>query len=143
MLRSLRWLAGLLVVAFAGFAIVGVANHRALGGAGFYSGLDELLKRAAAVREAANPEYEQEALTSLPANNMTGPVFRLDDRMAEARIIDEPARSDALAGFENVFTYDFDTPDELAAAEGKMKPTLRDGVLVIEQIGRASCRERV
>ena len=57
MLRTLRWLAGLLVVALAGFAIVGVANDRALGGAGFYSGLDELLKRAAAVREAANPDY--------------------------------------------------------------------------------------
>ena len=133
MLRTLRWLAGLLVVALAGFAIIGVANDRALGGAGFYSGLDELLKRATAVREAANPDYEHEVLTSLPANSMTGPVFRLDDRMAEARIIDEPARSDALAGFENVFTYDFDTPDELAVVEGKMKPTVRDGVLVVEQ----------
>ena len=48
-------------------------------------------------------------LTSLPANPTTGPVFRLDDHMAEARIVDEPARNDAFAGFENVFTYDFDT----------------------------------
>ena len=63
---------------------------------------------------------------------MTGPVFRLDDRMAEARIIDEPARNDAFAGFEHVFTYDFDTADELKSAAGKMKPTVRDGVLVVE-----------
>ncbi|HET9446830.1 MAG TPA: sulfatase-like hydrolase/transferase, partial [Steroidobacteraceae bacterium] len=133
MSRSLRWLAGLLVVALIGFAILGVANHRALGGAGFYSGLDELLKRAAAVSEAANPDYEQEVLSALPANPMTGPVLRLDDRLAEARIIDEPARNDAFAGFEHVFTYDFDTPDELKSVAGKIKPTVRDGVLVVEQ----------
>jgi arylsulfatase A-like enzyme len=133
MLRTLRWLAGLLVVALAGFTLVGVANNRALGGAGFYSGLDELLKRAAAVREAANPDYEQEVLTSLPANPMIGPVFRLDDRMAEARIIDEPARNDVFAGFEHVFAYDFDTADEVKAAAGKMQPNVRDGVLVVEQ----------
>ncbi len=133
MLRTLRWLAVLLVVALAGFAIIGVANDRALGGGGFYSGLDELLKRAAAVREAANPDYEQEVLTSLPANRMTGPVFRLDDRMAEARILEEPAHNDAFAGFEHVFSYDFDAPDELKSVAGKMTPAVHDGVLVVEQ----------
>src|SRR5688572_15929703 len=102
MVRSLRLVAIVLVVALATFAIVGVANDRALGGAGFYSGLDELLKRAAAIRDAANPEYQAEVLGSLPANPTTGPVVRLDDHMAEARIIEEPARNDALAGFEHV-----------------------------------------
>jgi arylsulfatase A-like enzyme len=134
MLRTLRLLAVLLVVALAGFAIVGVANDRKLGGAGFYSGLDELLKRAAAVRAAASPEYQHEVLGSLPANATTGPVLRLDDHIAEARIVDEPVRNDALAGFEHVFTYDFDTPDELVAAQGKLKPTVRDGVLVVEHV---------
>ena len=134
MLRILRLLAVLLVIALAGFAIVGVANDRALGGAGFYSGLDELLKRAAAVREAASPEYQREVLTSLPANPATGPVLRLDDHIAEARIVDEPARNDALAGFEHVFTYEFDTPGELVAAQGKIKPTVRDGVLAVEHM---------
>ncbi|MGH8236352.1 MAG: hypothetical protein ACREXP_04935, partial [Steroidobacteraceae bacterium] len=134
MLRTLRLLALLLLVAFVTFAIVGVANDRALGGAGFYSGLDELLKRAAAVREAASPEYQHEVLTSLPANPTAGPVLRLDDHMSEARIVDEPVRNDAIAGFENVFTYDFDEPGELASAAGKPKPTVRDGVLVVEHV---------
>jgi len=134
MLRTVRLLALLLVIALAGFAIVGVANDRALGGAGFYSGLDELLKRAAAVREAASPEYQHEVLTSLPTNPTTGPVLRLDDHMAEARIVDEPVRNDALAGFEHVFTYEFDTPDELVAAQGKARPTVRDGVLAVEHV---------
>ena len=105
-----------------------------LGGAGFYSGLDELLKRAAAVREAASPEYQHEVLTSLPTNPTAGPVLRLDDLMSEARIVDEPVRNDAIAGFENVFTYDFDEPGELASATGKLKPTVRDGVLVVEHV---------
>src|SRR5262245_54281334 len=134
MLRTLRLLALLLVIALAGFAIVGVANDRALGGAGFYSGLDELLKRAAAVREAASPEYQHEVLTTLPTNPTTGAVLRLDDHIAEARIVDEPVRNDALAGFEHVFTYEFDKPDELVAAQGKVKPTVRDGVLAVEHV---------
>jgi len=134
MLRILRLLAVLLVIALAGFAIVGVANDRKLGGAGFYSGLDELLKRAAAVREAASPEYQHEVLGSLPTNATAGPVLRLDDHIAEARIVDEPVRNDALAGFEHVFTYDFDTPDELVSAQGMLKPTVRDGVLVVEHV---------
>jgi arylsulfatase A-like enzyme len=134
MVRTLRLLGIVLVVALVTFAIVGVANDRALGGAGFYSGLDELLKRAAAVRDAANPEYQAEVLGSLPANPTTGPVQRLDDHLAEARIIEEPASNDALAGFEHVFTYEFDTSDELESATGKMKPTVRDGVLVVEHV---------
>src|SRR5262245_15438566 len=108
MLRTLRLLALALVIALAGFAIVGFANERALGGAGFYSGIDELLKRAAAVREAASPEYQHEVLSTLPDNPTTGPVLRLDDHMAEARIVEEPVHNDAAAGFENVFSYDFD-----------------------------------
>jgi arylsulfatase A-like enzyme len=134
MLRTLRLLALLLVLALAGFAIVGVVNDRALGGAGFYSGLDELLERAVAVREVAGPDYQQEALASLPANPLTGPVLRLDERMAEARIVDEPVRGDVYAGFENVFTYEFARPDELKSAAGKAQPVVRDGVLVVEHV---------
>jgi arylsulfatase A-like enzyme len=134
MVRTLRLLALLLVVAFAAFAVIGFVNARALGGGGFYSGLDQLLKRAAAVRQAASPEYQRAALASLPANPTTGPVLRLDDHMAEARIVDEPVRSDAYAGFENVFTYEFDKPDELTSAEGQLKPKVHDGVLTVDYV---------
>ena len=134
MLRTLRLLAVVLLIVLAGFAIVGFANERALGGGGFYAGLDKLLKRAAAVREAASPEYQHEVLSSLPANPTTGPVLRLDDHMAEARIVEEPVRNDVAAGFENVFSYDFDTPDELVPATGKLKPVVRDGLLIVEHV---------
>jgi arylsulfatase len=134
MLRTLRLLALALVIALVGFAIVGFANDRALGGAGFYSGLDELLKRAAAVREAASPEYQHEVLSSLPANPTTGAVLRLDDHLSEARIVEEPVRNDVAAGFENVFTYEFDTPNQLVSAAGQIKPTVRDGMLVVEHV---------
>ena len=134
MLRTPRLVALLLVVALATFAVVGVVNDRALGGAGFYSGLDELLKRAAKVREAASPDYQHEVLATLPTNPTAGPVLRLDDRMSEARIVDEPVRHDARAGFENVFTYDFDEPGDLAPAEGRLKPSVRNGVLTVEHV---------
>lgn len=134
MMRSLRLLATVLVVVVALSAVVGVANNRALGGSGFYAGLDELLKRASAVREVASPEYQREALASLPANPTTGPVMRLDDHMSEAKIVEEPVRADAYAGFENVFTYEFDTPDELESVQGKAKPTVSNGVLTVEHV---------
>lgn len=132
MMRTLRLLGMVLVVLVVLFAVIGVANTRALGGAGFYAGLDELLKRARAVQEAASPEYEHEALASLPANPTTGPVLRLDDHMSEAKIIEEPVRTDAYAGFENVFTYEFDAPGELESATGQMKPSVGNGVLTVE-----------
>lgn len=134
MMRTLRLLAIVLVVAVALFAAVGLMNDRALGGSGFYAGLDQLLKRASAVREVASPDYAREALASLPANPTTGPVLRLDDHMSEAKIVEEPERSDALAGFENVFTYEFDEPGELEAAGGKVKPTVNKGVLTVEHV---------
>lgn len=134
MMRSLRLLAIVLVVVVALFAVVGVANNGALGGSGFYAGLDELLKRASAVREIASPEYQREALASLPANPTTGPVLRLDDHMSEARIVEEPVRTDAYAGFENVFNYEFDTPGELESVAGKAKPTVSNGLLKIEHV---------
>jgi arylsulfatase len=133
MARTFRLLAIVLVVAAAVFAVLGFANGRALGG-GFYSGIDELVERAAAVREAASPDYQRAALSSLPPNPMTGPVLRLDDHMSEAKIVEEPVRTDALAGFENVFTYEFDAPGELESAAGKVKPTVDKGVLTVEHV---------
>jgi arylsulfatase len=134
MMRTLRLLAIVLGVAVILFAVVGVANTRALGGNGFYAGLDELLKRARAIQEAAGPEYQSAALASLPANPMTGPVLRLDDHMSEAKIVEEPMRTDAYAGFENVFTYEFDAPGEMESATGKLKPSVSKGVLTVEHV---------
>jgi arylsulfatase A-like enzyme len=134
MMRTLRLLAIVLVVAVVLFAVVGFVNTRALGGGGFYAGLDQLLKRARAVTEAASPEYQRAALASLPANPTTGPVMRLDDHMSEAKIVEEPVRTDAYAGFENVFTYEFDAPGELESVQGKLKPTVSNGVLTVEHV---------
>jgi len=133
MARTFRLLAIVLVAAIAVLAAVSFANDRALGG-GFYAGIDALVKRAKDVREAASPDYQRAALASLPPNPTTGPVLRLDDHMAEAKIIEEPQANDALAGFENVFTYEFDTPGELEPAAGKAQPTVDKGLLAIEHV---------
>lgn len=127
----------ILLCAFVGALVaVGVANHHALGGSGFSAALEALLKRATAVREAARPEYQREVLAALPENPTAGPVFRLDDHIAEARILEEPVRTDAYDGFESIFAYEFDDEAELAPAQGHMKMEVREGLLIVEQAGR-------
>jgi arylsulfatase A-like enzyme len=130
--RTLRFLLILVCASAAAVVAVAVANTRALGG-GFYDGLDALVDRAKHVREAARAEYQSEVLTTLPANPGVGPFFRFDDRMAEARVVEEPVRTEAYEGFENVFAYEFDDPQELEPAEGPMSTEARDGVLRVHQ----------
>jgi arylsulfatase A-like enzyme len=127
--RALRRL-GILFVVLAGFvAVVAWTNGRALGG-GFYDGLDALLTRAIAVRGAARPQYQREVLAALPENPIVGPVVRLDDHIDEARIIEEPQRTDEYAGFENVFAWEFDQAD-LTPVQGKTTAEVHDGKLRI------------
>jgi arylsulfatase A-like enzyme len=135
-MSRIRLLILLLCASLGALIALSVVNARALGGAGFYAGLDALLKRATTIRETAHPEYQREALAALPANPAVGPVVRLDDRMAEARIIEEPVRTAAYAGFETVFGYEFDHAELAPAAGGRMKTTTRDGVLVVTQTER-------
>jgi arylsulfatase A-like enzyme len=132
MSRAVRLLCIVLVALVGVLVAVGVANERALGG-DFYDGLDALLKRAIAVRAAARPEYQRDALAALPENPNVGPVVRLDDRIAEARIIEEPVRTAAYTGFENVFALEFDAADLTTRQGGAMRPQVRDGVLVVTQ----------
>jgi arylsulfatase A-like enzyme len=140
MSRTIRLLILLLCASLGALVALGFANARALGGAGFYAGLDALVKRAMTVREAANPDYEREALSALPANPMVGPVVRLDDSVDAAKIIEEPVRTEAYAAFENVFTYEFDQA-ELAPPPGNpTKISIRDGVLVAAQTGKSYVR---
>jgi arylsulfatase len=125
--RALRRL-GILIAVLAGIvAAVGWANARALGG-GFYDGLDALLKRAIAVRDAARPQYQREVLAALPENALVGPVVRLDDILDQARIIEEPQRTDEYAGFENVFAWEFEQAD-LVSVQGKTRAEIHDGKL--------------
>lgn len=129
----------LLILLFAlVFAIValGIVNQQALGGSGFSASLGALLERATAVREAARPEYQLDVLASLPANPTVGQVFRFDDHMNEARVIEEPVRTEAYDAFETVFSYEFDDGLELVSAQGQMDVQVRDGLLIVEQTGK-------
>jgi arylsulfatase len=139
MSRAVRLLC-IVLVALGGVLIaVGVANERALGG-DFYDGLDALVKRAIAVRDAARPEYQRDVLAALPENPDVGPVVRLDDRIAEARIIEEPVRTDAYSGYENVFALEFDSAELTTAPGGEMPVQVREGVLVVTQAQDAYLR---
>jgi arylsulfatase len=138
MSRNIRLLIVFLCASLGALVALGFANARALGGAGFYAGLDALVKRAMTVREAAHPDYQREALSAMATNPMVGSVVRLDDSMDAARIIEEPERTEAYAAFENVFAYEFDQA-ELAPPPGEaIKISIRDGVLVAVQAGKGT-----
>ena len=134
MSRRIRLLILLLGVPLGVLIAVSIANDRALGGAGLYPGVDALLKRAMALREAAHPEYQREILGALPENPMAGSVVRLDDRMAEARIIEEPVRTVTYAGLETVFAFEFDDAGGLTLSPARgMRAQVSDGMLVVTQ----------
>jgi arylsulfatase A-like enzyme len=138
MSRNIRLLIVFLCASLGALVVLGFANARVLGGAGFYAGLDALVKRAVTVREAAHPDYQREALSAMATNPMVGSVVRLDDSMDAARIIEEPQRTDAYAAFENVFAYEFDQA-ELAPPPGDaIRTSIRDGVLVAVQAGKST-----
>jgi arylsulfatase len=132
-LRILLILLSAIVIAIVG---LGITNQQALGGPGFSTGLEALLQRATAVREAARPEYQRDVLASLPVNPTVGEVFRFDDHMNAARILEEPVRTEAYDAFETVFSYEFDDETELVPASGQMDVQVRDGVLIVEQTGK-------
>jgi arylsulfatase len=135
MSRTLRLSAAVFLAALAAVAVLGYLNSRALGGGSLYDGIEVLIERAEAVKEVARPQYQDETLADLPVNPAVGPVIRLDDRLAQATVIEEPELTDAYAGFQNVLALEFDDSSELVPAEGVLKPSVRDGVLSVEQAG--------
>jgi hypothetical protein len=132
MSRNIRLLIVFLCASLGVLVALGFANARALGGAGFYAGLDALVKRAMTVREAAHPDYQREALSAMATNPMVGSVVRLDDSMDAARIIKEPERTEAYAAFENVFAYEFDQAEQWtslahSAGDWRLRRATRQG----------------
>jgi hypothetical protein len=93
---------------------------------------EPLLARARAISERARPEYQDLALARLPPNPHNGPFHRLDDRLHEAEIVEQPA---AVAGADGAVVHAFDFDDAgtpaLVWAEGGGTPPVDDGVLKV------------
>jgi hypothetical protein len=93
---------------------------------------EPLLARARAISERARPEYQDVAMATLPPNPHNGPFYRLDDRLHEAEILEQPA---VVAGADGgvIYAFDFDdaaTPG-LMPADGGRAPEVEGGVLKV------------
>jgi arylsulfatase A-like enzyme len=126
-------IAGAILLTGAGFSFI---NHRTIEGSRFAASLDALIERANEVRNAARPEYQNALLASLPPNPTVGPIFRLDDRMVDATVVEEPVRTAEYDRFEVVFAYEFDEEDQLVPGAGTAAPLTQNGRLLVRQTGR-------
>jgi arylsulfatase A-like enzyme len=93
---------------------------------------EPLLARARAISERARPEYQDLALARLPPNPHNAAFYRLDDRLHEAEIVEQPA---AVAGADRAVVHAFDFDDAggptLVWAEAGGTPPVDDGVLKV------------
>lgn len=117
----------------AGLALVSVVNHFRIQGATLQRQLGAVIARSEYIRDHARPGYQDEILASLPANPLNGPFFRLDERLAEAVAIREPARPEGGEATEILFSYEFEAGGGggLEAARERSSTKLEDGVLVV------------
>ena len=56
--------------------------------------------------ERARPEYQDLALATLPPNPRNGSFYRLDDRLLEAKIVEQPVIAEADGAV--LYAFDFD-----------------------------------
>lgn len=102
----------------------------------FDASADELLARAARVRDGASPQYQQAVLSALPAHPSNGVVLRLDELLPEAEAISVPP---APAGEESdvLFALEFKDPSALGlrAVVGRTSLESSDGVLRARVLG--------
>ncbi len=130
LVRKLGW-ASLLVASLA--VAWGAANWKRLDGTTLSVQMDRVVERSQEIRDRARPDYQEVALRALPPNPLTGPVFRLDDRLADARALAAPEAGDDTGGI--VFELEFDAENPFVAAASETKLAVEDGVLRIDTSG--------
>jgi arylsulfatase A-like enzyme len=92
---------------------------------------EPLLTRAREISERARPEYQDLALATLPPNPHTGPFYRLDDRLHEAEILDQPPAAPQPDDGMALYAFEFNDPGSpgLIATDGGSAPLVEDGML--------------
>jgi arylsulfatase A-like enzyme len=120
------------VVAVLGFAGLHAYNFVRLDLGAWRADAESLLVRARAISERARPEYQDLALATLPPNPHNGPFWRLDDRLHDAEIIEQPAVATGADGAV-VYAFEFDDANGpgLMAADGGSAPPVEDGILKV------------
>ena len=135
MKRMLAWL-------ISGIGAVGVVllaisswNYFRIDASALSTGMQEVINRSKRIRNGSGPDYQEAVLGSLPMNALTGPIYRLDDRLHEAIVVSESTSRTDPDAIDAVFSYEFDTRGALVAADGRSTLSVADGVLTVEHDG--------
>jgi hypothetical protein len=86
-LRRPKAIIGLLVLAL---VVVHAANYFRVGAGGLAAAIEPVIDRARELESLARPEYQDYARATLPPSEVNGDFYRLDDRLAEAKVAKAP-----------------------------------------------------
>jgi len=126
-LPRLRVILGALLAAL---VVLHVWNLIRVDSKGLSAGVEPLFERSRQIEERARPEYQDYALATLPANSKNGDFVRLDDRLADANVVEAPTLTSA--GVESIlFSLEMDDSGRsgLVAPNDDVTQSIRDGVL--------------
>ena len=127
-----RWFRRVFVVGVAVVVVLHVINAIRLDAIDFQAGVNKLIDRAEAVSNLALPEYQDLALARLPPNLNNGPIYRFDDNLHLAKIVDSrPDTQTETAEFEFRLEFEDDREQQLVAANEDSDVDRRDGRLVV------------
>lgn len=119
------------IAAIAAIAAIGVQRlgFFGLGTFAFQRGTQRLIDRAEQIRAQARPDYQQAVLEALPQNPLTGSYRRLDDGLADARVVaahaGEDRQDDAV-----LLAFDFSDDTQLpSTATNAPDSETEDGIL--------------
>jgi hypothetical protein len=109
--RYRKWL---LVVAVGGlFVLLSAINRTHFQMAAFHKGKQSLLERSRRLANEASPRYQDIALAKLPENPNNGPVFRFDDRLSQATVLEGPQELTELS--DSAVAHNMDLQEVLVA----------------------------
>src|SRR5262245_14629968 len=98
------------VLLVGGLIALHVVDAVRLDRAGFERAAGELLRKARLARGLAARDYQARFLAALPVNPLNGPSLRLDDRLADARALEDRGDSFQPPDAGRLFAFEFDDP---------------------------------
>ncbi len=112
-----------------------VANHVRVDAGGLSAAIEPLIERARELEGRARPEYQSHALATLPPSEINGAFYRLDERLAEAKVAHAP-KLEASGDAAVLYALGMDEADSgLVAPNDDVKQRLQQGVLHLSDHG--------
>ena len=107
-----------------------VVNHVRVDAGGLSAAVEPLIERAREIESRARPEYQGHALATLPPSEINGAFYRLDERLAEAKVAKAP-NLEAGGKAAILYALEMDDPSTsgLVAPKDDVTQRLQQGVL--------------